>query len=250
MKFNLQKRRAHRTDNSFHKSHALGTASLPDTLLFLSPILNQGDSESCTAYSSVAVRYNEVNQTLDPVAFWNQELAFADSDGSSGFDLEVPADTAVEKGFPDYNPSAPFWITPNNGMDLMDSVCSAMQTLNRPCEGGLTWMTEYTNAPGYLISQVGHTVQGGHDIKIAGWTILNGVKVIVLQNSWGTGYGNQGLFYMTRSVFNQVFAPFGIFIWSDTPDTQIKTLGLIRAIAYNVINLMQSLIYKNANPTQ
>ena len=121
MIFNLQKRKLSGNDYSWHKT--LGVAPIPfgDSLILSSDILNQGDLGQCAAYSSVAARWNETNGVvLDPKAFWSAMCTFAQTDGANGFDLEVPAATAVESGFPTLNPSAYLWITPNNGQDLFD----------------------------------------------------------------------------------------------------------------------------------
>lgn len=111
MKFLTKKRSARSSDYSFHRSQKLGSAPLPSELLFLSPILNQGEQDSCTAYASVAARYNETNQVFDPEVFYTEEQTFSGSDGSEGFDIEVPAATAVTSGFPSYSPSTYFWVT-------------------------------------------------------------------------------------------------------------------------------------------
>jgi len=244
--FNLKKRFHSPRDFSFHKSH-LGAATIPDSFLFLSPILDQGGENSCTAYASVAGRANEIpNGNVDPQVFYNDELAFAGETTSDGFDLEVPAAVAIKTGFsPLGNPtvrgdkaSAYFWITPNNGMDWFDSCRSAMNLQQRPTTGGLLWFNEWTGAQGGVISSMGQSVAGGHCVKIAGFTILNGVQYAVIQNSWGGSVGLNGLYYMTREVFNASFPSFGVFMRNDSQDVTIKTLGLISALYINLKTLL------------
>jgi hypothetical protein len=240
MVFNLQKRKISGKDYSWHKT--LGVAPLPfaNSLILSSNILNQENLPACSAYASVATRWNETNGTvLDPLAFWDVMCSFAQTDGSAGFDLEVPAAAAVESGFPSLNPSAYLWITPNNGQDLFDSCRTAIKQSNYPLVGGVCWMEEWTGAPGGIINNVGVNRAGGHALKIAGWTTLDGIEYMVLQNSWGTSYGNGGLYYMTRDVFNNGFAPYGVFIWSDNQNVRYKTIGLLIALYQNVITLLQ-----------
>jgi len=53
---------------------------------------------------------------------------------------------------------------------------------------------------GYLDS----SVAGGHAISIVGWKNIDGVEYIEFQNSWSENWGNNGLFYMTFNLFNQI----------------------------------------------
>jgi hypothetical protein len=249
MKYNLQPRKASRKDYSFHKSKKLGAVVLPDELLFLSPILSQ-DAEDCTAFSSVASRYNETNTEYDPLQFWQNELTFSGvSDAPDGFDVQTPAAVGVEVGFTNLpnlavqqgKASAYFWVTSGNGNDLFDNIRLAIQSNQRPVTGGLLWYNEYNTSDG-IMNDNGKTLLGGHCIKIAGWTTKNGVPYLVLQNSWGVGYGDQGKFYMPRVLVNKAFPPFGVFYWSDDPDAQIKELGLFASMLQNLINLYKTLI--------
>ncbi len=109
---------------------------------------------------------------------------------------------------------------------------------NYPLIGGLEWFNEYTYAQGGLILSTGKSALGGHCIKLAGFTTINNLEVIILQNSWGTTMEANGCYYMTRQVFNQAFADFGIFVWSDSTNFTVKTLGMISALYYNIITLL------------
>lgn len=241
MTFTLKKRKASRKDYSLHKSLKLSApAAFPDELLLLSPIIDQGSVDICTACAAVAARYNETNGAVtDQNAFWQQELSFAgESSNTNGFDLQVPLSTAVEKGFPNYAPSAYFWITPNNGQDLFDSVRTALLTTNYPLVAGVMWDNSWTETPQGIVQSLGNSPLGGHCVKIAGFKTINGQPYIVIQNSWGTSLGDNGLWYFPRSVFNQAFAEFGIAVWSDSPNVQVKTLGMISALWYNIITLL------------
>lgn len=252
-KFSLKKRVVQSRDWSYHKSYNLGAAQFPDELLFLSPVLDQ-DSSDCTAFSSVSTRDSEVsNATFDPHIFWSDELAFAGLKTSTGFDIQTPAAVGVETGFSlTGNPTvkqnqatAYFWVTKGGGNDLFDNVRQAIVTNQRPLMGGLTWYNEYTTQNG-IMADNGKQLLGGHCIKIAGFTTKNGIPYLVLQNSWGTGVGDQGKFYMPRDLANKALSQFGVFFWSDDPNAKVKQLGIIQALLQNIVNLYKSLIQKKS----
>jgi len=245
----LKKRKASHKDYSFHKSYNLGAAVLPDNFWIDSRIPNQ-DANDCTAFSAVEARNSEIPASnFDPAQFWNDELAFAGVKTSDGFDIEVPAAVGVEKGFsPIGNPtirqsnaSAYFWIHANNGLDLFDSVRQTIYSQKRPAVGGLDWFQDWVNTVGGIISAIGLVILGGHAIRIAGWKTENNVLYIGLPNTWGVNVGDNGVFWMTREVFNKSFSGYGIYIWSDDQSVQIKTLGLIQALYQNVVTLLRNL---------
>lgn len=241
-KFTLKPRSVQSRDYSSHKTLGSVSGTLPDTV-YLSPILDQGELDECTAYSAVATRYNELNEVFNPDIFWTNECEFAGvpTTDNAGFDIQVPAATAITKGFNVPNtssPSAYFWVTAGGGQDLFQNICSAVFINQRPLMGGLMWYDEYTAAAGGIINAIGKSPQGGHCIKIAGFKTINGVQYLVLQNSWNTTVGDNGLFYMSRAVANQAFSPYGVFYWTDSTNTTVKTLGFITALYYNIISLL------------
>lgn len=237
--FSLKKRKASHRDYSFHKTLGLGISYFPSELILASPIGDQGVLDQCTAFAATAIRFNETNKNYDPQVFWNQELAFAgETTNTNGFTLQVPLATAVEKGFPNDAPSAYYWITPNNGQDLFDSCRSAMLQQNRPLMAGVEWDTSWTYAQGAIITSTSNSPLGGHCVKIAGFKTINNIPYIIVQNSWGIGFGDSGLYYFARDVFNQAFPDFGVAMWSDSQDVKIKTLGLLAALYQNLLTLL------------
>ena len=233
--------------------HVPLAASMPSELLFLSPILNQADpqgTEDCTAFASVACRYNETNNTsFDPMKQWQSELDFMGVESSQGTDLRTALAVGVKTGFyrigntaPTDNASAYFFVVPTNGLDMFDSIIYALNNTQRPLECGVMWKNEWSNTPQGIIQNAGQTNLGGHLIKIAGFKEINGIQYIVVQNSWGIGFGDSGLFYFPRAVVNQCFTTYGCGYWSDDQNPTIKTLGFISALAQNVVSLLQSLL--------
>jgi hypothetical protein len=253
MKYNLKPRAVSPKDYSSRKTFSLGATVFQNELLFLSPILSQ-DQEDCTAFSAVAARANEIpNGDFDPMQFWEDELAFNGDKTSQGYDLETPAACGVKTGFsPTGNPTLRqnnakvyFWITAGSGQDLFDNIRSIIQQKQLPVVGGLLWFNEW-NTPDGVISDNGVTQLGGHAIKIAGWTTRNGVSYLVLQNSWGTAHGNQGLFYMPRAMVNFYFPAFGVYWWSDDANLVVQKMGLLQALLQNLVNLYKKLLNQPA----
>lgn len=245
--FNLKKRKHSRKDFSFHKSHTLGAIPLPDELLFTSEILTQTE-QSCTAFAAVATRANEIlNASYDPQIFWQDELAFAGVATSDGFDLEMPLAVGRKIGFSPVGnptirqdrPSYYYFIHPHDGLDLFSAIKESINTLQRPAMAGMTWFREFGS---FISTNVSFVPQGGHCIKIAGFTKRENEEVLVLQQSWGLNAGANGLFYITRNMVNNLFSEYGVGIWSDDPNATKKTLGLITATYYNIISLLRTLL--------
>lgn len=253
MKFNLKKRFHSPKDFSFHKSHVLGAVVMPD--FFIYSTFPVQDQEDCTAFSGASARDSEVpGLNADPMEFWKDELAFAGVTTSNGFDIEVPAAVGVKTGFAPMGiptvrqdkASAYYWITKNNGMDLFDSVLSAVYAQKRPVIGGVDWMHEWTYVPGGIINNSGKTLLGGHAIRIAGKKTVNGIPYAGLPNTWGQNYADGGTYWMTREVFNKAFSGYGIYMWSDDPNAQIQKLGFLQALIQNLVSLYKALIAKKA----
>lgn len=84
---------------------------------------------------------------------------------------------------------------------------------------GVTWRKSWVNAPGGVIPEwtplKAADVDGGHCIKGFGLEIINGKRYLVIQNSWGSGYGDGGIFYFPASVVNNDFGPWGQITFKD-----------------------------------
>lgn len=262
-KFTLKTYQHSRKDYSHHKT-VLGAVIFTPELLFLSPILDQNPSglNACTAFESVACRQNEKGIEYDPLIQWSYELAMGAT--SEGTDIKTALATGVKSGFWPTNAGAstgaPFgvdkasaylFVTKNNDMDLFDSIRTAIKQTGRPLSAGVRWMQEWDNPPAGIIQNLGQNILGGHAVKIAGWKTIDNIPYLVIQNSWGTLFGDQGLFYFPRAIVNAVFGPYGIGYWSDDANQQFKALGLLQALLQNLVNLYQQLIAKNtgAYPT-
>jgi hypothetical protein len=242
--FNLKKRKASRLDYSHHKSVKLGETPLQNELLYLSEILDQGTAPHCTAYQAVAVRSSMKNKSYDPEQQWIEETTLGAT--AEGTDIQTALATGVKVGFVPNGTttsvdqaSCYLWVNINNGMDLFDSCRRAIQDAGCPLSAGICWMQEWDSNS--VVDKLGTIVAGGHAVKIAGWKQINNVPYMVIQNSWGTQMGDNGLWYFSRDVFNKVFGEYGIGYWSDDPNLQIKKLGFFSALLVNLINLYKQL---------
>ncbi len=170
----------------------------------------------------------------------------------SGVDLATEMATGVKTGFLAVDPpgqtqhidqaSAYFSVTKAWGQDTFDAIRSAIVQQNCPLVAGLLWYDSFTQTQQGIVPEVFTSPLGYHAVKIAGFKQINGVDYLVIQNSWGTGYGDNGLFYFSRALSNEVFNQ-GIYFWSDNPDVQVKRLGLVEALLLNVYNLLTRLVY-------
>ena len=253
----LKKFKYKKGDFLHHKCFAaIDPASLPSELLFLSPILDQGQLPACSAYASTAVRDAMKNKLYDPQIQWHEEQQFCNSTLEDGVsDMRVPMAVGVETGFvPIQTPlpvdKASTWyaVAKNGGMDLFDSCRVAMAQAQCPLVQGVFWMNEWSNVPDGVVQNDGTTVDGGHAIKIAGFTnkqrngsfinLTTEEPYLVLQNSWNTNVGDEGLFYFPRSVVNDCFGSLGTLYWSDTTNPTIQALGRLQALWLNILQLL------------
>lgn len=232
---------------------------LPDELLFLSDILDQGNSPKCTAYTAVAVRQSMTSHIYDPEWQWQEELLFMGVKDAPGSDPTTQMDVGVKNGFSwvespasvsasivtAENAKAYFWVTRTGGMDWFDSIRQALAQMQRPFTVGVTWYNDWI-LPGGITPNTAFTILGGHSTKIAGFSkkgVYSGVVFpeaegrLVIQGSWGKGVGDQGLFYFSRAMVNKYFGQYGIAYWSDSDVPVIQKLGLLSALWQNVYNL-------------
>jgi len=61
-----------------------------------------------------------------------------------------------------------------------------------------------------------------HAVAAIGWTVMDGQEVLIVRNSWGTWWGDNGYIYMAMDSGNNGMGPCGIFHYmsSANVDTQ------------------------------
>jgi hypothetical protein len=81
---------------------------------------------------------------------------------------------------------------------------------------GVNWRDEWTFAPGGVIEDNYTTSAGdGHCIRIIGQIVIEGVLYAIVPNTWGTTYGQNGVFYFPQNVINiEATAGYGMFCFN------------------------------------
>jgi hypothetical protein len=228
---------------------------LPPDHLLVSSILNQGPYPKCTAYSACAVQESQHNIRFDPDDFYNQEAIInGGTNPDGGYDLRTAMSTGIKYGFlpvnggnpADYKEGGYFLI--DGAYDLFDNIRVAlwMAKEEKKCAVvGTMWYAEWSLASNGIIDKElpYGTKTGNHAIKCAGWKTINGKPYLVIQNSYGSSYGDGGLFYFSRDVVNAEFG-LGHYIWrSEFEEAEIrKTQWRIIALALKVIELLKQLL--------
>lgn len=263
-KFSLKKehfaKKVWRDRKNYSHRKTLGAApvvTLPRELLAVTDILNQGDSPECTAFSAAAIRESMTGVKYDPQAQWEHELQFMGVTSADGAEIRTQLAVGVEVGFtplaggpPTDKASAFFWITREWGQDWFDAIRLTQYQLYQkygkviPVSIGLDWFRDWDNTPNGIVPLSQSALLGGHDVKGAGFETfsLDNEDYIVIQNSWGTGFGDNGLFRFNRAAANKFFGTYGIGYWLDDPSLQIKRLGLLASLLANLVDLYNAII--------
>lgn len=88
---------------------------------------------------------------------------------------------------------------------------------------GVVWRPSWLGAPGGVIPKSSETGGYGHAIKVFGQKLFDGEPYLVVQNSYGEGCGDKGLFYFPREVVNREFT-FGAYAFKDVDPKTIKVI--------------------------
>lgn len=113
---------------------------------------------------------------------------------------------------------------------------------------GVDWFPSMDHVSGGLIpnrrfgTDKGDGNPAGHAIKIRwkGWKTIAGTVYLIIQNSWGDGVGDRGLYYIPAIPFNQLSASYGAFMFIDeTPEDIQKKISLLSQL----VNLLQQLLF-------
>jgi Papain family cysteine protease len=221
---------------------------------WLTRILNQGASPSCTAYTAVGLREAQTGRQYDPEAQWKEELAFVGNPNAQGVDLDSQMAVGVEKGFVPVGQTQPVdqaggWMNVHptqtlfnpSGMDTFDAIKDALKVA--PLSVGLTWYSEWDNTPQGIIPHTFLNKLGDHDTKVAyvsNIEIVGGVEYLVIQGTWGEGFGDAGKFRFDRYMANKCLT-LGIKYWTDNVPLDVQRLGLLLSLYINLKNLLTQL---------
>lgn len=228
-------------------------SQLPDEYLLLSTILDQGSGYTCTAHSSCAVQESEHGIQFDPEWFYQKEGEVNGFPSIFGYDMRTLMKTGCIKGFKPLNNNETeaekykelSYFNVDRELDKFDDIRVAMwlaKEEKRCVVVGTEWFAEWMNTNnGIVPNGIAKQTIGGHAIKIAGWTKINEVEYLVVQNSWGKGVGKDGLFYFDRETVNRYFL--WAFIWRSTPD-KIQTISFILDAMAQVLRFLNMIVSK------
>lgn len=111
---------------------------------------------------------------------------------------------------------------------------------------GFYWLPSFTYAPNGIIPNdtSRSTREGsGHNVRARGQKTINGIPYLIIQNSYGTGVGDNGLHYFPREVINKYVAFAKTFEDIDS-DNEKQIQWNILAKMVDVLTLMIELIRK------
>ena len=226
--------------------------NLPDNYLLESTILNQGQTYHCTAYSACAVQEVQEGVSFDPEWFYKQEGIVDGNPTEYGYGMRIPMKTGIEKGFKPvggddkdaetYKEGGYFAV--DGDYDTFDNIRIAMWLARneKKCPMiGVMWHEEWLTNKGIVSEKKPEKEVGGHAIKCAGWKKIDGKEYLVIQNSYGTEYGDNGMFYFPRTIVNKYFV--WKFMWRSVfEQSQIKTIGTIIPLLRKVVGLLSELV--------
>lgn len=147
------------------------------------------------------------------------------------------------------------YLKPDGGIDYFDSIRSALQRTYNPqtklgaCVQAFSgWYTGWDTAT--IPTTIG-TLLGYHSYLFVDFETVSGVPYLVLQNSYGSSWGDGGYQYMPREVVNREFSRFGTSLKIPSPLTQeqIKLakeespLGMIQRTIINMWFRLVLLLY-------
>ena len=238
-------------DFSHKKTYGVFDLSqLPDEYILPSIILDQKLSYKCTAFSSCAYQDAQEGIGFDPDWFYAKEGEIEGEVSEYGYSLRTALKTGVKAGF------KPLIRQDNNNMYLEDSFFAVdcnfdairialwlARAEKRSCLAGTMWFSEWTYTQGGIIPETYSEPVGLHAIVIKGWKKINGITYLIIQNSYGTSVGDNGLHYFPKNVVNKEFKQ-GLFMWREKPDpNQIKTIRNILDCLKDILLILQKMLF-------
>lgn len=215
---------------------ALGYA--PKHQRFIVPTLSTKDQQrvnSCVCESTVVQKEPDENVLLSASDI-GAELVRRGQMNSNGTSIQAALKVTLERGIAEESVvpsthssfsafSSPSLLTQataeNAGIHKSKSYwrTSTIETMQeqfdslRLAQIGMNWCYEYNElkAP-YLIDKPGRVV-GGHDVNPIGYDLdYHGMRVLIVQTSYGTAWGDSGRFYVPFEAFNSIFITGAYFV--------------------------------------
>lgn len=191
----------------------LAAISLPATYVVPNrpPILNQGSTPMCVAYSTSSLKSYQDYDDQDPHKFWNfdEPLFFRQIGGTSqGAYLRNAMDRLRHFGYPvvtlgqaSRHKIRAYYAVPKTIYDIKVAVKTYGElVMARPWYH--SWVASPESGVNYILPRPDYSI-GGHAIVIDGWD--DNRKALRLRNSWGGTWGYNGDAFMPYSYIGSVW---------------------------------------------
>jgi len=199
-------------------------------------ILDQKKSSFCVGYGTCLTKQKQEKEKLSPTGLYAMMKKLIDKNISWGSRLDSGMKCLVKYGCPeqydfpydasksrsfilnpkhipvlkvsakDHKSRTYFQVYPMPGMTPFNAIRSAMITYDERVNTGIRWNRAYdklfTDHSGILPNPTGAWAFG-HDIVAVGQKTINNTLYLALANSYGTRFGDNGLFYMTEQQVNR-----------------------------------------------
>lgn len=229
-------------------------------------IKNQGNTQMCTAFAAAAVVEDHEGVILDPGYSYAKENQIRGTKGDVAGDLRDVAEAmrqfgALEKAkspFPDrdvsftsdpanwpliyddyasaHKQSSYFWVH-DGPYDIFDNIRTALWMFRADKNSilaGSYWYPAWS-FPAVIPKEPQTTQPSGHAFKgRITQKMINGEPYLAIQQSYGTGAGDNGTQYFPRVVVNREWKDFGALMFTDmTPeDIRQRKIGILQQLIY------------------
>ena len=101
---------------------------------------------------------------------------------------------------------------------------------------GMMWQPEWTYCANGIIPKIsGFNTDLAHNVLVRGTKLINGEIYLIIQNSWGDGIGDKGLFYFPKEVINSKYVLFAkTFEDKDPSEVKAEQWGIMAQL-YNLL---------------
>lgn len=191
----------------------LAAVSLPEIYVVPNrpPILNQGTTPMCVAYSTSSLKSYQDRDDQIPPKFWNfdESLFFRQIGGTSqGAYLRNAMDRLLKVGYPvvsvgeaDKHKIKAYYSVSKDltsikvAVKLYGELVLAMPWYH-------SWLSSPKSSANYVLPRPDYAI-GGHAIVIDGWN--DGWNSLRLRNSWGLKWGYNGDCYLPYSYIGSIW---------------------------------------------
>jgi len=211
---------------------------------------DQGGSDMCTAYMSTYMSEIQEGVELNPLFSFAASKAISGNPDVWGQDIRTALKAHVEYGAleekvsPYRNPDEQnarklevwarelidqarehrkrsyFKITgPYGAFDNIRASIWLMRSIPRAVGFGLVWGWD----PVPAIIPNNYPDGFGHAITAIGWKKIEGETYLVIQNSYGSRFGDQGRHFFPREVINKYVAVYGAYMFIDMDPEEVKS---------------------------